>query len=213
MPFVQVNIPCEHPQGDTMKNTILAALLVVFASLVSNPTLAQAPEGLTTCTGKFALCAASTCTPTGKMIATTLGESYPEVECRCPILEGTALADTQAGNMTGSCDIPKPGTVWSLFAPRVFYPQEASGFSPRPQDMRAKVQMCGAELNQGYNASNCFSFICDDLGNGLASCRCPMGQVPANTAFLTEAGQGNPQACQQHPVSLPLGVLRQSQKR
>lgn len=196
-----------------MKPTILAAILAAFLAMLPGSAAAQAPDGLTTCDGRFALCAASTCTPTGKTITTTMGESYPEVECKCPILEGKALADIQAGNMTGSCDIPRPGTVWSLFAPRVFYPQEAAGFSRRPQDMRARVQMCGADLNQGYNASNCFSFICEDLGNGLASCRCPMGQVPANTAFLTEAGQGNPQACNQHPVSLPIGVLKQDQRR
>jgi hypothetical protein len=196
-----------------MKTTFIAAVLVAILTVLPNASSSQQVDGLTTCDGRFALCAASTCTPTGRTIATTMGETYPEVECRCPILEGKALADTQAGNMTGSCDIPRPGTVWSLFAPRVFYPQEASGFSLRPQDMRARVQMCGADLNQGYNASNCFSFICDDLGNGTASCRCPMGQVPANTAFLTEAGQGDPQACMQHPVSLPLGVLRQYQRR
>ena len=196
---------------------MMIRILLAVAVLAMAPFAAQAQspstEGLTTCNGRFALCAASTCTPTGRTITTTQGDSYPEVECRCPILEGRALADTQAGNMTGSCDIPRQGTVWSLFAPRVFYPQEASGFSHRPQDMRARVQQCGAELEQGYNASNCFSFLCEDLGNGIASCRCPMGQVPANTAFLTEAGQGNPQACSQHPVSLPLGVLRQYQRR
>lgn len=193
----------------------IIAIIITIAAAMFSPTAAQSPgtQGLTTCNGEFALCAASTCTPTGRMITTTSGESYPEVECRCPILTGTALADTQAGNMTGTCDIPREGTVWSLFAPRVFYPQEASGFSHRPRDMRARVQMCGAELNQGYNASNCFSFLCENLGNGIASCRCPMGQVPANTAFLTEAGQGDPQACSQHPVSLPLGVLRQNQRR
>jgi len=35
-------------------------------------------------------------------------------------------------------------------------------------------------------------------------CSCPTGQVPANTAFLTEAGQGDPAACAQYPVSLPI---------
>ena len=59
-------------------------------------------------------------------------------------------------------------------------------------------------LNQGYEASNCFSFNCKVGPDGIAICRCPMGQVPANTTFLTEAGQGNPEACYQHPVSLPV---------
>jgi hypothetical protein len=37
-----------------------------------------------------------------------------------------------------------------------------------------------------------------------AICSCPTGQVPAATTFLTEAGQGNPDACAQYPVSLPI---------
>ena len=35
-------------------------------------------------------------------------------------------------------------------------------------------------------------------------CSCPTGQVPAATTFLPEAGQGNPDACAQYPVSLPI---------
>lgn len=66
------------------------------------------------------------------------------------------------------------------------------------------MQKCDKSLNQGYNASNCFSFNCEKGKDGIAVCKCPMGQVPADTTFLTEAGQGDPAACDQHPVSLPL---------
>lgn len=59
---------------------------------------------------------------------------------------------------------------------------------------------------QGYNAANCFSFICErEAGNQIATCKCPIGQSPANTTISTEAGQGDPQACFQSPVSIPIG--------
>lgn len=186
-----------------MRN-ILAVLALMFATTIFTSGVAHAEEPLTICQGQYALCAASTCTPTGKIIKVNNGTEYPEVICKCPILEGGALADPAAGNMKGSCDASGPGHVWSLFAPRVFYPQEASGFSKKPKDMRAKVQKCDKSLNQGYNASNCFSFDCEIGKDGIAICRCPMGQTPADTTFLTEAGQGDPAACDQHPVSLPL---------
>lgn len=180
----------------------LTRMLSVIAGLVL-ATSATAGEGLTVCVGKFALCAASTCQPTGKMITVDNGTQYPEVVCKCPILEGPALADLSAGNMQGSC-ASDPGHVWSLFAPVFEYPQEASNFSTDPADQQAKVQKCDKSLQQGFNASNCFSFKCEIGKDGIAVCRCPMGQVPADTTFLTEAGQGNPEACYQHPVSLPL---------
>jgi hypothetical protein len=184
---------------------ILALLFtLIFTTTVFTSGIAQAEETLTICKGQFALCAASTCEPTGKMIKVNNGTEYPEVICKCPILEGSAIADLTAGNMQGSCEASGPGRVWSLFAPRVLYPQEASDFSKKPEDMKAEVQLCDKSLKQGYNASNCFSFDCEIGKDGIAICRCPMGQTPEDTSFLTEAGQGDPAACEQHPVSLPL---------
>ena len=74
-------------------------IIVILALLSGN-----AQAAITICTGQYALCAASTCKPTGKMITATSGESYPEVVCKCPILNGEAIADTTMGNMQGSCD-------------------------------------------------------------------------------------------------------------
>jgi len=176
--------------------------IIIFATLLFGS--AHAQNTITTCNGEYALCAASTCQPTGKTITVNNGSTYPEVVCRCPILNGIAIADTAAGNMKGSCEATDSKHVWSLFAPKVHYPQEASNFSKNPKDQRATVQKCDASLNQGYNASNCFSFNCEKGKDGIAICKCPMGQVPAATTFLTEAGQGNPEACYQHPVSLPI---------
>ena len=76
--------------------------LSVFLFLATVSFTAQAE--ITTCQGKYALCAASTCQPTGKTIAANDGNVYPEVVCKCPIIEGESIADTSMGNMQGSCD-------------------------------------------------------------------------------------------------------------
>ena len=192
---------------------VVAVLTVVYPKIKNSGTTkaeSKTTSGLTTCDGQYALCAASTCKPvlnkdgTPKMITGNNGVAYPEVECRCPILEGRAIADTKAGNMAGSCTPTDSQHVWSLFAPKVFYPQEASNFSKKPKDMKATVQKCDASLNPGAQSSNCFSWNCKIGADGIAICSCPAGQVPAATTFLTEAGQGNPAACAEYPVSLPI---------
>lgn len=178
-------------------------ILLVLAVLAFGAQAKDTP-GISTCDGEYALCAASTCQPTGRTITGNNGIAYPEVECRCPILTGRAIADTTAGNMKGTCATTDSQHVWSLFAPKLFYPQEASNFSKNPKDMRATVQKCDASLNLGAKSSNCFSWNCVRGKDGIAVCSCPTGQVPAATTFLTEAGQGNPAACGQYPVSLPI---------
>jgi hypothetical protein len=138
------------------------------------------------------------------MITGNNGVAYPEVECRCPILNGRAIAETTAGNMKGSCTPTDSKHVWSLFAPKLFYPQEANNFSSLPWKQKVTVQKCDASLNLGAQSSNCFSWNCVKGADGIAVCSCPTGQVPPATSFLTEAGQGNSEACAQYPVSLPL---------
>lgn len=183
-------------------------LLAMLASIAT-------AQNLTICgTGSkvkysYALCAASTCTSTGGIIATNNGSSYPEVVCTCPVIKGMAIAQPSAGNMKGSCDPPivngKQG-VWSLFAPLIFYPQEASGFVQSPKNAtKAVVQKCPGSL--AALSANCFSFSCS-LGaviNGTqtAQCKCPIAQIPNGTTFLIEAGQGNPAACAMSPVAAP----------
>lgn len=179
-------------------------ILVLLATLFTLPAYAGQ---LTVCEGKFALCAASTCTETGRTITTNNGQTYPEVVCKCPVLDGKSIADTSAGVMKGTCDVTDPNTVWSLFAPRVHYPQEANNFVTAPKSAtRAKVQSCSGDLAAG--SANCWGMICrydKDPTNGTvtATCSCPIGQLAAGTEFLTEAGQGNSAACNQHPVAAP----------
>jgi len=179
---------------------LVSMLFAVFACVAG---ASAAPPGLTICEGEFALCAASTCKPTGKTITGNNGVAYPEVVCRCPILNGLNIADTSMGNMKGSCDPTDKDHVWSTFWPRLVYPQEANSFSHEPQKMRVVVQKCDADLQQGARASNCFSWNCKRGPDGIAECHCPSGQLPAATAFLIEAGQGDPKACFERPVSFP----------
>lgn len=179
-------------------------ILILFALFISS---AYAGE-LTVCSGKYALCAASTCKPTGKTITTNDSKTYKEVACKCPVLNGKSIADTSAGVMKGTCDVTDPTTqVWSLFAPRFHYPQEANNFVTTPKSAtRAKVQTCSGSVAQG--SANCWGMICKydknpTNGTVTATCACPIGQILHGTEFLTEAGQGNPAACNQHPVAAP----------
>jgi len=201
-----------------MKNIVIGAVIFVFAAvgglfLMYKPS-EQVPVSvvdsntLTICQGKYALCAASTCRETGKTITTNNGETYPEVECTCPVLDGPSIADTSMGVMKGSCEVDDPSTqVWSLFAPKVYYPQEANDFVQEPKSAtRAVVQQCPGDI--APQSANCFAMMCtydEDPINGTqtATCSCPTRQLARGTDFLIEAGQGDPAACLQHPVSAP----------
>ena len=111
--------------------------------------------------------------------------------------------------MHGSCTPPQD-QIWSLYQPRLFIPQAITNWSRLPSKSFAPPLVCGADLNQGDQQINCFSFACDPSGeiNGVpvATCHCALGESPEgkavlpNTAFATEAGQGNTQICFDHPV-------------
>ena len=181
-------------------------LCLTLLMFVSSLTFAQTPTPtIALCDGDYALCAVSTCKLTGNKITTNDGKSWPEVICTCPILKGKAIADLTGGNMKGSCAAPT-GQVWSLFAPKVYYPQEASNFVTTPKSAtRASVQACSGQFAQG--STNCWSMICTIgktiNGSPTAECKCPIGQIKHGTEFLTEAGQSNPSVCTQHPVAAP----------
>lgn len=188
--------------------------VVVVVSLASPRSAAQGfPHEFRICTGEFALCAASTCTPTGGTIAvnTATGTAtFPAAECVCPILDGYSIADLAGGNMKGSCDPPGENGVWSLYAPAKDIPQAITDWQPAP----APPFACAASLGLGNQLANCFSFACVRSGtkNGVpvATCTCPLGEslagtpVAADTPFVTQAGQCNESVCSQHPVSAPI---------
>jgi hypothetical protein len=172
------------------------------------------------CHGYFALCAASTCTPTGNKIHVNVSGDdtalFPEADCTCPVFSGNAIADVVGGNMQGSCEPPSSEQIWSLYSVRREIPQEINGWVPTGPEASAPLLFCSKALNLGNQLVNCFSFACDSLryinGVPVATCHCPIGEslagtkVPANTAFLSQAGQGDQAFCARHPVAGPISL-------
>jgi hypothetical protein len=203
-----------RPGGMAMAVKTTAAIAAASCMVLLIGSAAHAT--LQTCTGEFALCAATPCRPTGRTIVTNSGHSYQEASCICPVLRGQAVADVTAGNMKGSCAPPAhKGGVWSLFAPRGHIPQAITHWSRLPAKSAAIIQICPASLRLGAQTVNCFSFACTRIksahGVKLADCRCPIGQgtgpdgkmLPATT-FGIMAGQGDRSYCGKYPVSAPL---------
>lgn len=209
-----------------MKKTVVALWFLALtvlpaagASAQSDPAqLANIIYGYQICKGQYALCAASTCTPTGGMISVHVSgdgmAQFPEASCTCPIYDGPAIADVFGGNMHGTCDSPGKGKVWSLYAPKTNIPQAINDWSRKRADTAVEFQLCGASENVGNTFANCFSFACTvdrKRTNGVktATCLCPLGEnldgspVAANTPVLTPAGQCNTNICTQHPVGAP----------
>ena len=197
-------------------------IALFLALLLQSP---APPTGVTTCSGEFALCAASTCTPVldskgqQKMIQVRVAgggfASYPEMSCTCPILKGKAIADVNSGNMRGSCAAPSKNGVWSLYSFRQHIPQAMNGWATSPlAKTQVTGQVCAGVPNVSAPVVNCFSFACSPAtsinGVKLADCRCPLsetlngGPVAVGQGFITDAGQGNPAACNQFPVGGPI---------
>jgi hypothetical protein len=161
------------------------------------------------CVGDFALCAASTCTPLkGVEIAVnTAGggtANFPAAQCTCPIFNGPALADLNAGNMKGSCEPPSDNGVWSLYLPTGHIPQEINNWNTGEKKSAAPIQVCTSG-----DFANCFNFACTRAGKvkgnvEVATCTCPINEsiegTTAGPPFDTPAGQCNQDICSQHPV-------------
>ena len=200
------------------------ALIAVQATAQSSSSdlINLPPYGYQVCPpARYALCAASTCTPTGKMITVNVAAAagggtaqFPEAKCTCPIFTGPAIADVNGGNMQGSCDAPGPGQVWSLYWPKQNIPQAINNWSRKPADSAVQMQLCSSTDNVGDSFANCFSFACtedSERTNGVktATCFCPLGEgldgraVAKSTAVITPAGQCNPDICSKHPVGAP----------
>jgi len=197
------------------------AVLLTFAwsaghaNAQSTTSLSGNLYGYQFCSGQYALCESSICTPTGETIDVNVAgggtASFPAAVCKCPIKNGISIADVQGGNMQGDCKPPGKGKVWSLYFPKVRLPQEVNDWSEKPAARAVDLQLCSSNLGLGDQFANCFSFACTvdpKPTNGVrtATCTCPLGEnpdgsaVPANTAFTTPAGQCNSAVCAQHPV-------------
>jgi hypothetical protein len=192
----------------------LAAVLLVFAPPTARPGAAQGID-FQFCNGYFALCAASTCTPTGKQITVNVATggtaTFPEADCTCPVILGPSVANLAGGNMQGSCEPPGPGQIWSSFQLRPDIPQALTNWVPTLPEAAAVVQVCPASLNLGNQYAQCFSFSCDSetyINNvPVVTCHCAIGatltgtRAASQSSFVIEAGQGDPAFCAEHPVS------------
>lgn len=168
-------------------------------------------KSLILCNGSYALCSASTCEPTERLIQVQ-NEWFREAVCVCPVFEGEALGELNGGTMGDSCDPPNNG-IWSLFSIQCNIPQEKFNWSSNWHFSQAPIVVCPASLDLGKEFVNCFSFACQktEIVNNvqLAECWCAMGNslrglhVPLQTGFVTQAGGGDPNVCFQHPVAGP----------
>jgi hypothetical protein len=198
----------------------VAAMLLAFAPPTARAGGAAESYDFEICDGYFALCAASTCKPTGGQItvrtATGGTATFPEADCTCPVLLGPSIANLAGGNMQGSCEPPGPGQIWSTYQPRRAIPQAITNWVPTLPEAAAPPLFCPKSPPLGNQLVNCFSFLCDSqtyINNvPVVTCHCPIGEslagtpVPPRTAFLTQAGQGDEAYCAKHPVSGPISL-------
>ena len=192
--------------------------------------------GLAVCAGEFALCASSTCKPTGKTITVSedggkTTKQYPESICKCPVITPqiaeqnnaalVGLAGLNEGNMKGSCRSPGTGKIWSYFSLDIkSYPQEQPNGEFIAPTTAVQQNCSGGPEAQG---SNCWSYICtidpkESNGVKTATCRCPYGegvfgqQAKKGRGYVTFAGgtwQNNPTAaCKMLPVGFPDQLLQ-----
>jgi hypothetical protein len=204
--------------GSSIRAVLGLSVIILVCSWTDRFAAAQEEHDFRICQGDYALCSASTCTPTGKSIRVNVPSEnttrlFPEADCTCPIFSGFAIADVIGGNMNRSCQPPGSNQVWSIFNLMLTnYPQAINNWVTSGPGAVAPPLFCPAQLGQGDQQVNCFSFACDRAGqtaNGvpIATCHCALGESPAGmpvrprTAFLTQTGQNNIQFCSKHPVA------------
>ncbi len=204
------------------------ALLAVIFSVAHGPRVDAAPKAkIAICEGEYALCASSTGALTGKHIRVRsfsgAWQEFPETKVMCPILTGPSIAGLNSNTMGNKCKAPK-GYVYSLFWPKLAYPQEAQNWevakfvpqtcAPQPTTIVTKTYPNGVATQ---NISQCWSMKCKKAGfsgNGvpLAECSCALGEnmtggpIDPETSSVTGAGNGIPgnDACTQNPISAAL---------
>lgn len=168
-----------------MKPFLLFALACAVLPTQADP--------LITCSGQYALCAASSTTPTGKTIVIN-GVTFQEGVSVCPVLTGESVGDAA---LIGSCAPPKgERTVWSLFSLEMDYPQ-----APTWAVVHAVPRLFVTTEGSG-GMSNQWSYPCvirptKINGATLADCLGPInespaggGVVPVGATVLTSAPLG-----------------------
>ena len=190
-----------------------ALLIIVLLAPRGEASLDASKPELTLCQGSYALCAAATCKRTGRVFP---GTNFPEVVCKCPVLDGPALADVTGGNMQGTCAPPvdpvtKKTGVWSLFWPQLNIPQEVKGVWRK--NVAALPHNCPSTSGSDGEPvlfGQCFSYSCTNVrkvnGVTIADCFCPAESAKNKTQFAVQAGQCQSSVCSQIPVGAPFIV-------
>jgi hypothetical protein len=137
-------VHCDKSKPPLARRASLLAAIFGFCMLcLFGQAVAQQGHDFTICEGHFALCAASTCQPTGGSInVNVIGggtATFQEYKCTCPILDGPSIADLNGGNMHGSCT-PPHGQIWSTYQPRLQIPQAITHWSRLPSKSSANLR-------------------------------------------------------------------------
>lgn len=194
--------------------------ILMVCSLFGRVAVATAGHHYEFCNGYFALCAASTCSPTGGTVTVNVTSGgtadFPEADCICPIFYGRAIADLNGGTMSGSCEPPSKDELWSIYTRTKYIPQAINGWAQSGCAAEAPKQICKASLKLGDTSVNCFGFVCDSEAfiNGVpvATCHCALGEsfegtaVAPDTAFWTDAGQRDQAFCAKNPAAVPISL-------
>ena len=167
--------------------------MIKFLALFLFSTAVIAAPDLVICEGRYALCAASPTTPTGKTIVIN-GVTFQEGVSVCPVLTGKSVGDK---NLIKSCKPPKgENTVWSLFSTEMNYPQ-----APSWAVVKA-VPRTFVTTEKAGGMSNQWSYPCvvrpkQTNGATLADCLGPLNEspwggavVPVGTSVVTSAPVG-----------------------
>ena len=170
-----------------MKHFLLFVLACALVTVVK-------ADPLLTCSGEYALCAASSTTPTGKTIVIN-GVTFQEGVSVCPVLTGESVGDAA---LIGTCAPPNGDrTVWSLFSLEMDYPQ-----APTWEVVHATPRLFVTTEGEG-GMSNQWSYPCvirpiEINGAKLADCLGPInespaggGVVPVGSTVLTSAKIGS----------------------
>lgn len=184
----------------------------LLAAAGAASTRAAASPDLSTCTGRYALCAAADCTRLAANITVTLSAalaassgaataSFPAASCTCPILTGSASAKPGSGNMPSSsapdaegvCSPPvgnagDSGDSGDISGGDTLWSLYANvdviPQAPSWDPSATKPKICNS-MRAGF--ANCFSFSCvqiETAGNGqeLALCTCPINEAATGAA-------------------------------
>jgi hypothetical protein len=216
--FLGCLVPSAHRRRLARRAHCLGAGLLALMAM-GRPAMAASGHEFAYCSGYFALCAASTCKPTGRKIKVNVtggGTAYfPEADCTCPIFSGQGITDLAGGNMQGSCKPPVAADgsvgIWSYYAAHSHIAQALSGWVAAGPKALAPPMFCSKRLDLGSTTVNCFAFACDSQtyinGVPVATCHCPIGEsfdgtpIPPHTTFFTQAGQRDQQYCAAYPVA------------